>query len=69
MSIDAEEGSTATSVEETLVICPTLEVATTQNFARTSIFEAPVVTSAMKEHLVQLAPALMGVTSAPPSTA
>ena len=49
--------------------CPTLEVATTQDFARTSIFEALVVTSAMKEHLVQLAPALMGVTSSPPSTA
>jgi len=54
-----EGGSIATSVEETLMTRPMHEVAITQDSARTLIFEAPVVTLAMKELLVQLEPALM----------
>jgi len=68
VSTGAEEGTIAASVEKTLVVHPTLENVTTQDAIRTSISKAPVVTSEMKELLVQLAPALMGVTSAPPST-
>jgi len=68
VSTGAEEGSVAASVDETLVTRPTLEVAITQDSSHTSISEAPVVTLPIKELLVQLAPALMGVTSAPPWT-
>ena len=68
VSTGAEEGSVAVSVEETLMVHPKLEVATTQDVICTSISEAPVVTSEMKELLVLLAYALMGVTNVPPLT-
>ena len=56
MNTDVEEGSTAALVEETLVVHPTLEVATIQDSARTSISEVPVIILEMRELLVQLAP-------------
>jgi len=52
VSTDTEECSIIASVEGTLVTRPTLEVITTQDSARTSISEAPVVISVMKEILV-----------------
>ena len=66
VNTSVEEGSTAALVEETLVVHPTLEVATTQDSARTLISKVPVVISEMRELLIQLAPALIGVTSALP---
>jgi len=68
VSTGIDEGSVAASVEKTLAVHPSLEVATTQDAIRTSISKALVVTSEMKELLVQLAPALMGVISMPPLT-
>jgi len=68
VSTGAKDGSVATSLEETLVAHPTLKVTTTQDSTRTLTSEAPVVTLAMNELLVQFVPALMGVTSAPPLT-
>jgi len=64
VSTGVEKGSAAVSVEETLMVHPKLEVATTQDV----ICKAPVVTSEMKELLVLLAYALMGVTNVPPLT-
>ena len=52
VSTDTEECSIIASVEGTLVTRPTLEVITTQDSARTSISEALVVISVMKEILV-----------------
>ena len=49
-------------------ICPSLEVATTQDDTHTLTSEAYVVTSALKELLAQLEPTLIGATSLPPST-
>ena len=66
MSTGAEEGSAAS--RETLVAYPSLEVSTTQDSTRTSISEALVVTSEMRKLLIQLALAILGVPSAPPSS-
>ena len=54
------EGHVAALVEKILVAHPSLEVATTQDFACTSISETHVVTSEMRELMVQLAPAILG---------
>jgi len=59
LNTGAEEGSAASSVDETLVVHPMLEVATTQNAIRTS----SCVTSEMMELLVHLPPILVRVTS------
>ena len=67
-SAGVDESSITAPMAKTLAICPSLEVATTLDVAHTSTFEAPIVTLAMKELLVQLAPALMGAINAPPST-
>ena len=64
VSYGAEESFVAASVEETLVVHPTLEVATTQDAIRISTSEATVLTSKMRQHLTQFAPVLLEMTSA-----
>ena len=66
VSSGAEENFVAASVEETLVVHPTLKVATTQDAIHTSTSETPIVTSKMRQILTQLAPVLLGGTSQPP---
>ena len=68
VSAGVEKSSIATPVAKTLAVCPSLEVATTQDIAHTSTSKAPLVISTMKKLLVQLAPALKEATSTPPST-
>jgi len=64
-SAGAEEGSAIALVEQALIVHSPLEVSTMQDAAHTSTSKAPVVTLEMRELLVQLAPTIIGVTSAP----
>jgi len=68
MDIGAKDTPVEASTEKVITMEPTLKVAT-QEAITVPNPEAPVVISEMRQLLTQLAPALLGGTSVPPSTA